>query len=70
MPTYVLMGVLMDEGRKTVEERPDRIKEVNKELESMGARVRWSRVRAGIDRMTEHFCCRKERCHDVLSCRI
>jgi uncharacterized protein with GYD domain len=39
MPTYVLMSTLTDEGRKTVKERPDRIKEVNQELEGMGARV-------------------------------
>jgi uncharacterized protein with GYD domain len=36
MPTYVLMNTLIDEGRKTVEERPDRIKEVNQELEGRG----------------------------------
>jgi uncharacterized protein with GYD domain len=39
MPTYVLMSTLTDEGRKTVKERPDRIREVNKEIENMGARV-------------------------------
>jgi uncharacterized protein with GYD domain len=39
MATYVLLSTLTDEGRKTVKERPDRIKEVNKELEGMGARV-------------------------------
>jgi len=27
-------------GRKTVKERPERIKEVNKEVEAMGARIR------------------------------
>jgi hypothetical protein len=39
MPTYRLMNMLTDEGRKTVKERPDRIGEVNQELEGMGARV-------------------------------
>jgi uncharacterized protein with GYD domain len=39
MPTYVLMSTLTDEGRKTVKERPDRIKEVNREIEGMGVRV-------------------------------
>jgi uncharacterized protein with GYD domain len=34
MPTYVLMSTLTDEGRKTVKERPDRIIEVNKEIEA------------------------------------
>jgi hypothetical protein len=32
MTTYVLLSTLTDEGRKTVKERPDRIKEVNQEL--------------------------------------
>jgi uncharacterized protein with GYD domain len=38
MPTYVLMNTLTltDEGRKTVKERPDRIREVNQELEGRG----------------------------------
>ena len=36
MPTYVLLSTLTDKGRKTVKERPDRIKEVNQELEGMG----------------------------------
>jgi len=39
MATYVLLSTLTDEGRKTVKERPDRIQEVNKEIEGMGARV-------------------------------
>ncbi|HXH10856.1 MAG TPA: GYD domain-containing protein [Alphaproteobacteria bacterium] len=39
MATYVLLSTLTDEGRKTVKERPDRIREVNKEIENMGARV-------------------------------
>jgi uncharacterized protein with GYD domain len=39
MATYVLLSTLTDEGRKTVKERPDRIGEVNKEIENMGARV-------------------------------
>jgi uncharacterized protein with GYD domain len=36
MPTDVLMNTLTDEGRKTVKERPDRIREVNQELEGRG----------------------------------
>ena len=39
MPTYVLLSTLTDEGRKTVSERPERIKEVNQELEAMGVKV-------------------------------
>jgi uncharacterized protein with GYD domain len=39
MPIYVLLSTLTDEGRKTVSERPERIKEVNQELEAMGIKV-------------------------------
>lgn len=39
MPTYIMLSSLTDEGRKTLKERPDRLDEVNKEVESMGARV-------------------------------
>jgi uncharacterized protein with GYD domain len=39
MPTYVLLSTLTAEGRKTVKERPDRITEVNKEVERYGAKV-------------------------------
>ena len=39
MPTYVLLSTLTDEGRKIVEEQPDRIKEVDKVIEGMGAQV-------------------------------
>ncbi len=39
MATYIMLSTLTDEGRKTLKERPERLKEVNKELESMGARV-------------------------------
>ncbi len=39
MPTYILISTLTDEGRKTVKERPERIKEVNKEIEALGAKV-------------------------------
>lgn len=37
--TYIMLSTLTDEGRKTLKERPERLKEVNKEVESMGARV-------------------------------
>lgn len=39
MATYVLLSTLTDEGRKVVKERPNRIEEVNKEIESFGAKV-------------------------------
>jgi uncharacterized protein with GYD domain len=39
MPTYVLLSSLTDQGRKTIRARPSRIKQVNKEIETMGAKV-------------------------------
>lgn len=39
MPTYVLLSKLTDEGWKTVRAKPERIKEVNRELEAMGVKV-------------------------------
>ena len=39
MPYYILMSKLTSEGRKTIKENPDRIKEVNKEIEAFGAKV-------------------------------
>lgn len=39
MPTYVLLSTLTAEGRKTVKSNPERIKEVNREIEAFGARV-------------------------------
>jgi uncharacterized protein with GYD domain len=39
MAKFVMLTTLTDEGRKTVAENPDRIKEVNKEVEAMGAKI-------------------------------
>jgi len=39
MATYIMLSTLTDEGRKTVKDRPERIKEVNKEIEKMGVKV-------------------------------
>ncbi len=39
MPTYILLSTLTAEGRKTIKEKPSRIKEVNKEIEAFGAKV-------------------------------
>lgn len=39
MATYVMLSTLTDEGRQTIQERPERITEVNREVEAMGARV-------------------------------
>jgi uncharacterized protein with GYD domain len=39
MALYIMMSNLTDEGRKTVKANPQRIKEVNKEVESMGIKI-------------------------------
>ena len=39
MPIYVMMTNLTDEGRKTVKANPQRIREVNKEVEAMGVKI-------------------------------
>ncbi len=39
MATYIFLSRLTDEGRKTIKGRPERIQEVNKEIEAMGAKV-------------------------------
>jgi uncharacterized protein with GYD domain len=39
MATYVMLTSLTDEGRRTVKDNPERIREVNKEVEEMGARI-------------------------------
>jgi len=39
MPIYVLLSSLTDEGRKTVKGRPERIREVNREIEALGVKV-------------------------------
>jgi uncharacterized protein with GYD domain len=40
MPYYVVLTALTDKGRKTIKEHPERILEVNRELEKMGIRVK------------------------------
>jgi uncharacterized protein with GYD domain len=39
MALYIMMTNLTDEGRKTVKANPQRIKEVNKEVEAMGVKI-------------------------------
>jgi uncharacterized protein with GYD domain len=39
MALYIMMTNLTDEGRKTVKTNPQRIKEVNKEVEAMGVKI-------------------------------
>ena len=40
MPSYVILSRLTDEGRKTIKQKPERLLEVNKEVEKMGIRVK------------------------------
>ena len=39
MPYYVMLTKLTDAGRKTIMNKPNRIWEVNQEIEEMGAKV-------------------------------
>jgi uncharacterized protein with GYD domain len=39
MPAFVMLTKLTDEGRKTLKNNPERLYEVNKEIEGMGAKV-------------------------------
>lgn len=39
MPIYLMLTNLTDEGRKTIKEKPERIKEVNQEVEKMGVKI-------------------------------
>lgn len=39
MAVFVLLSRLTDEGRRTIKSKPERIKEVNKEMEAMGGKV-------------------------------
>ncbi|HEY8447900.1 MAG TPA: GYD domain-containing protein [Thermomicrobiales bacterium] len=39
MATFILLSTLTDDGAETIKENPERITEVNKELEQMGVQV-------------------------------
>jgi len=39
MATYIMLTTLTDEGRKTIKKKPERIREVSKEVEEMGVKV-------------------------------
>ena len=39
MGTYILLSSLTDKGLETIKKNPERIKEVNKEIEALGAKV-------------------------------
>ncbi|MBI2287420.1 MAG: GYD domain-containing protein [Chloroflexi bacterium] len=40
MAIYIMFTTLTDEGRKTIKTNPQRIKEVNKEVEAMGVKIK------------------------------
>lgn len=40
MAIYIMLSTLTDEGAKTIKERPGRIKEVNREIEALGVKVK------------------------------
>ena len=39
MPTYILLSSLTPQGVQTLKANPDRLREVNKDVEELGARV-------------------------------
>ena len=39
MSIFIMMTTLTDEGRKTIRANPQRIKEVNREVEGMGVKI-------------------------------
>ena len=39
MSKYILLSTLTPDGQKTLKNRPERIKEVNKEIEELGVKV-------------------------------
>jgi len=40
MATYIMLSTLTEEGAETIKERPGRIKEVNREIEALGVKVK------------------------------
>lgn len=39
MSVYLLLTTLTDEGRKVIQEDPERLREINKEVEFMGVKI-------------------------------
>lgn len=39
MPVYVMLTTLTDAGRKSIQEDPEKLREINKEVEFMGAKI-------------------------------
>ena len=42
MPVYVMLTTLTDAGRKAIQEDPEKLREINKEVEFMGAKIKTS----------------------------
>jgi uncharacterized protein with GYD domain len=40
MPTFIMLSTLTDEGAKTIKTNPERIRQVNQEIEKLGATVK------------------------------
>lgn len=40
MPIYLMLTTLTDEGRKTIQEDPESLRDINKEVEHMGVKIR------------------------------
>jgi uncharacterized protein with GYD domain len=39
MPVYVMLTTLTDAGRKAIQEEPEKLREINKEVEFLGAKI-------------------------------
>lgn len=39
MPKYIMLSILTDEGAATIKKNPERIREVNKDVEALGGKV-------------------------------
>ena len=39
MPTYLMLSTLADQGLRTLQSNPDRLREVNRDVEELGAKV-------------------------------
>jgi len=39
MPIYLMLTTLTDEGRKTIQEDPESLRDINKEVEHMGVKI-------------------------------
>ncbi len=54
MPKYLMLSSLSEQGLQTLRANPDRVREVNKDVEEMGARVLHQWFVLGPVRLREH----------------